>query len=171
MRDVAYHYCPHCATSLTMREIYRQQRPVCPQCGFVHFADPKVAVIGFVTDRDRVLLVQRAINPEKGKWALPGGYMDAGEMPEEALQRELWEEVHLAICVTNLVTILPMITNRAHSQGIVLVYEAKAADPGITLLTCDDDACDAGWFAADEIPSNLAFESTQLLLANWLNKS
>lgn len=169
MRDLPYQYCPHCATPLTVREIYRQQRPLCPQCGFVHFTDPKVAVIGFVTDRDRVLLVQRAINPEKGKWALPGGYMDAGEMPEEALQRELMEEVHLAIHVTALLTILPMVTNQAQSPGIVLAYGAKAADPNAIALTCDDDACDAGWFAAGEIPPNLAFESTQLLLTNWLN--
>ncbi len=167
---MTYQYCPHCATPLTVREIYRQQRTVCPKCGFVHFSDPKVAVIGLVTEGDRVLLVQRAINPEKGKWALPGGYMDAGEMPEEALKRELLEEVHLAIRVTKLLTILPMITNRAHSQGIVLAYEAEVADPNAIALTCDDDVCDAGWFAADEIPPNLAFESTNLLLANWLNK-
>ncbi len=169
MRDVAYQYCPHCATPLVVREVYRQQRPACAACGFVHFADPKVAVIGLVIHQQQVLLIQRAINPEKGKWALPGGYMDAGEMPEEALRRELLEEVHLAIRVTELLTILPMITNRAHSQGIVLAYHAEAADPNAITLTCDDDACDAGWFAPEEIPINLAFASTQLLLANWVN--
>jgi len=167
MRDATYRYCPHCATPLTVREIYRQQRPLCPACGFVHFADPKVAVIGLVTNESQVLLVQRAINPEKGKWALPGGYMDAGEMPEDALQRELLEEVHLAVHITNLLTIFPMLTNQAHSPGIVLAYAAKAADPKVLDLICDDDVCDANWFTADEIPSDLAFESTQFLLANW----
>ncbi|MEZ4620618.1 MAG: NUDIX hydrolase [Caldilineaceae bacterium] len=167
MRDGNYQYCPYCANALQLREIYRLQRPVCPKCGFVHFADPKVAVIGLVTQNAQVLLIQRAINPEKGKWALPGGYMDAGELPEAALRREVWEEVQLAIRVTELLTIFPMITNRVHSQGIVLAYRAEVADRNQIALTAADDAGDAGWFHPDQLPTALAFASTQTLLAEW----
>lgn len=181
MRDGNYEFCPYCATNLQVRDIYNQQRPVCPQCGFVHFLDPKVAVIGLVTHNQRVLLIQRAINPEKGKWALPGGYMDAGEMPDAALQRELLEEVNLAIHVTELLTIFPMVPHRApdpqgqipervRSQGIVLAYRAQVADPAVTALVCADDACAADWFAPTDIPQNLAFESTQTLLNAWLKE-
>lgn len=175
MRDGNYEFCPYCATHLQVREIYNQPRPVCPHCGFVHFLDPKVAVIGLVTHKGRVLLIQRAINPEKGKWALPGGYMDAGEMPEAALQRELLEEVNLAIRVTGLLSIFPMIANRAshphtQTQGIVLAYRAQVADPQATTLVCADDACAADWFMPTEIPVDLAFESTQTLLTNWIEE-
>ncbi len=170
MSDGDYRFCPYCATALQVREIYQQRRPVCPQCEFVHFLDPKVAVVGLVIHHGRVLLIQRAINPEKGRWALPGGYMDAGEMPQAALQRELMEEVNLAVSVTELIELFPMITNRAKSPGIVLAYRAMVANPDETELCCADDAADAGWFLPAEIPTDLAFESTQALLDKWLMK-
>lgn len=174
MSDMIYRYCPRCSTPLQYREIYRQQRPACPACDFVYFRDPKVAVIALVTHCERVLLVQRAINPEKGKWALPGGFMDAGEMPQEALQRELLEEVHLAIRVTDLLTILPMMPSRAQgdtSPGIVLAFQAEVADRNATTLLSDDDVCAAGWFGPQELPTELAFTSTKQLLAAWMKQS
>ena len=103
-----YSYCPHCATPLERLARFNQLRPACPACGFVHFLDPKVAVIGFVTHAGRLLLIRRAVRPAKGKWALPGGYMDAGEMPEDALRRELCEEVGLDIQIERLLNIYPM---------------------------------------------------------------
>lgn len=160
-------YCPYCATPLEVCEIYRQQRPVCPNCRFVHFPDPKVAVIGFVTNGNQVLLIRRAMEPGKGKWALPGGYMDAGEMPEAALQRELLEEVGLSIKISTLLAIFPMIVTSGRSQGIVLAYQAVPAHAHQTTLLCDDDVCEAGWFTPANLPAELAFESTHTLLAQW----
>lgn len=171
MQDSPYRFCPYCATALVQKDVYGQERLVCPACTFVHFQDPKVAVIGLVTHAEQVLLIQRGINPEKGKWALPGGYMDAGEMPEAALRRELVEEVNLDICVTELISIFPMITSRAKGQGIVLAYSATVADPMAITLTCADDACDAGWFTAALLPTDLAFESTRTLLKNWISSN
>lgn len=167
MSRPTYIYCPYCATKLELQERYRQLRPVCPQCGFVHFLDPKVAVIGLVTHGAEVLLIQRGIEPGKGLWALPGGYMDAGEMPEAALQRELLEEVGLQVEIQRLLTIFPMITRATPSHGIVLAYHALPVPGAAMTLTCDDDACAAGWFAPEQLPAALAFESTHTLLAQW----
>jgi len=173
MNRAEYKYCPLCATPLETRTRYRQSRPVCPDCGFVHFTDPKVAVIAFVTHGDKILLARRAVAPAKGKWALPGGYMDAGEMPEAALQRELQEELHLKIRVVQLLDIFPMVVattpqNPAgHNQGIVLAYHAVPADAQSTLLTCDDDVSEADWFIASAVPTDLAFDSTYTLLERW----
>ncbi len=167
MRQVAYKYCPLCATPLAERTIYRQQRLVCPNCHFVHFADPKVAVIALVTHEDKVLVVRRAIDPAKGKWALPGGYMDAGEMPEAALQRELHEELSLDVRIVQLLDIFPMVVTPGRTQGIVLAYHATPADAQRTGFTCDDDVCEAGWFLADQLPTELAFDSTYTLLDRW----
>jgi len=159
-------YCPYCATPLEPREFEHRQRPVCPACGFVHFADPKVAVIAQVEYAGRVLLVRRAVNPAKGLWALPGGYMDAGELPEGALRREVLEEVGLAVTVERLLGIYPMTNGAGPSQGIVLAYRAFPAD-GQTDLTPQDDVSAAAWFGPEELPADLAFESTQTQLAAW----
>jgi ADP-ribose pyrophosphatase YjhB (NUDIX family) len=162
-----YKYCPHCATPLESRDVYGRQRAVCPTCSFIQFHDPKVAVIGLVTHEDRVLLICRAIDPGKGKWALPGGFMDAGEMPAEALQRELQEEVNLRVRVLQLLDIFPMAVRSGRRQGIVLAFHAEPEDAQQIDLCCDAEVSDARWFATDELPINLAFESTHTLLAQW----
>lgn len=167
MSQLLFNYCPFCAAPLAQRSIYGRVRPVCPACGFVQYHDPKVAVIALVTHGERVLLVQRTINPAKGKWTLPGGYMDAGELPDQALQRELLEEVALPVRVEALLDIFPMVVQNGRSQGIVLAYHATPADEQEVALRCQDDACDAGWFLAEEFPADLAFESTAALLGRW----
>ena len=103
MNQRIYRFCPLCGTPLETRWMFQRERPTCPACGFVHFRDPKVAVIGLVTWRNRVLLIRRGVDPMKGMWSLPGGYMDAGEMPANALVRELVEEVGLHVTVDRLV--------------------------------------------------------------------
>jgi ADP-ribose pyrophosphatase YjhB (NUDIX family) len=155
------------------RHIFQRMRRVCPQCQFVQFHDPKVAVIALVTCRERILLIRRAVDPEKGKWALPGGYMDAGELPERAMQRELLEEVGLSVSVERLIDIYPMITPGEQSwinNGIVLAYHAVPRNARCTTLTPNDDASDARWFGAHTLPQALAFESTHQLLALWRNE-
>ena len=171
MSPVDYRYCPHCGAELKPVQVLHQQRPGCVACGFVHFRDPKVAVVGLVTQGDRVLLIRRGVDPGKGRWALPGGYMDAGEMPVEALQRELNEEVGLAVTVQQLLDIYPMAGAQGPSRGIVLAYAAVPAasplDPELQPLTCRDDVTDAAWFTGEELPTDLAFDSTHALLAAW----
>ena len=159
-------YCPYCAKLLEARTLEHRLRPVCQACGYIYFADPKVAVIAQVEQAGRVLLVRRAVNPAKGMWALPGGYMDAGEMPEAALRREVLEEVGLAVTVERLLAIYPMVNGNGPSQGIVLAYRAVPLN-GETELTPQDDVSEAGWFGPDEVPMELAFDSTKTQLATW----
>jgi ADP-ribose pyrophosphatase YjhB (NUDIX family) len=168
MSKRAYRFCPFCGAPLEVRWIFQRERPTCVACGFVHFRDPKVAVIGLVTWRNRVLLIRRGVEPMKGKWSLPGGFMDAGEMPAEALMRELMEEVGLQVDIQRLVGIFPMAGPGVTNQGIVLAYAVHADADDQPLLVSDDDVVDAGWFTADELPDELAFESTQSLVAGWL---
>lgn len=161
-----FRYCPYCAGPIVEEVRFNAERPVCSACGFVQFHDPKVAVIGLVVHRSRVLLIQRAVDPAKGKWSLPGGYMDAGEMPQGALKRELQEEVGLSVKLGELIEIFPMVNSEEERIGIVLAFKGEpTGSPDIPFVA--DDAQDAGWFSADEIPSDLAFESTESLLVNW----
>lgn len=162
-----YRFCPFCATTLVEAFKFEQVRPCCPSCGFVQFPDPKVAVIALVIHQGSILLVQRGVDPAKGRWALPGGYMDAGEMPANALQRELAEEVGLAVDVQDLIQIYPMNNGEGRRVGIVLAFTATPADD-LAIVRVGDDVADAGWFAPDAIPADLAFESTITLIQAWL---
>lgn len=162
-----YRYCPFCGAPLERRERFGALRPTCPACGFTQFHDPKVAVVALVTGGGRVLLVRRGVNPARGRWALPGGYVDAGELPEEALRRELREEVGLEAGQgrLRLLAIFPLVGHPRGAQGIVLAYAAPLDGP--LPAAAQDDVQEARWFAPDELPADLAFASTERLLADW----
>lgn len=163
----SYQYCPYCAAPLQARSVAGHVRPACSNCRFVQFDDPKVAVTAAIEHEQKLLLIRRANDPGKGLWALPGGYMDAGELPEAALRREIMEEVTLSIDVQGLLAIHPLLVQDYSTQGIVLVYRATLADPHVSVATAQDDAAEACWFTADQLPPDLAFASTREVLDQW----
>jgi ADP-ribose pyrophosphatase YjhB (NUDIX family) len=157
-------YCIRCGTPLEDRSVFNKVRRACPACDYIHFPDPKVAAAAFVHEGERVLLVRRAVTPERGKWALPAGYVDAGEDPRAAAIRETLEETGLQI---EIVRLLDVLYNRPNSgpdgASIVIVYEGRVIGGA---LYAHDDADEACWFAADALPE-LAFASTRLVLDAW----
>jgi hypothetical protein len=87
-------YCPRCRTELAGDE----KRVECPECGFVAYSNPvPTATAVCVDDEGRVLLGRRALEPDKGLWDLPGGFVDEAEHPLDAVKRELVEEAGLEI--------------------------------------------------------------------------
>jgi ADP-ribose pyrophosphatase YjhB (NUDIX family) len=161
----SFNYCPRCGAPLAEKIRFGRPRKVCLHCGFVHFRDPKVAVAALVSDGERVLLVRRAAIPRVGYWALPAGYMDADELPEEALVREVAEETGINIRPQGLHGIAPL-AGWVERRGILLVYRAEPI--GGTLIA-RDDVSEVRWFRSEEIPwDEIAFESTERFLQDWM---
>src|SRR5919109_4618965 len=100
---VSHGYCLQCGTPLELRLQEDRQRPTCPNCGFIHYLDPKVAVAVVLGDADGVLLGRRGIDPGSGRWSFPAGYVNRGEVLEEAAEREVFEELGLVVRLTGLV--------------------------------------------------------------------
>lgn len=164
---VVFRYCHRCGAPLAEGIRFGRSRRFCRHCGLVHFQDPKVAVGALVSDGQRVLLVRRAAIPRIGYWALPAGYMDGDELPEDALAREVIEETGLRIEVRGLQCVTPL-GGWAEPRGLLLLYRAEPADPSQE-LSAQDDVTEVRWFAPDEIPwDELAFESTADILHDWL---
>jgi len=157
---IEFAFCPTCGHAMGSGIRHGQQRPVCPACGFVHFANPRVAVVLLLTEGDRLLLIKRGAWPEKGKWALPAGFVDLGEAPEDAAIREMKEETGLEVSIQGLLDL----SFDATSKAIVLLYRARLRGG---LLAADDDALDARWFTPSELPE-LAFESTRRMVEAWI---
>ncbi len=136
--------------------------PFAPRAGGEHFADPKVAVGVFIEKNDKILFVQRASNPHRGKWSLPAGFVNAGEDPAEAAYRECLEETNLK---TRATRILGIYAEKEHEGGadFIIVYRAEVINGN---LFAADDAADAAWFARDNLPE-LAFEATRYFLENF----
>ncbi len=145
-----------------MESRYGQVRPVCPSCGWIHFADPKVAAAVLVEKDNQILLVRRVYNPHRGKWSLPAGFVNAGEDPAEAARRECLEETGLNVRVTRL---LDIHAGREHAGGadFIIVYQAEMLDGH---LTAADDVDAVDWFSREDLPE-LAFEATRYILENF----
>jgi ADP-ribose pyrophosphatase YjhB (NUDIX family) len=163
--DATYRFCPRCGAPLAEGEKFGRMRRHCRYCNFIHFVEPKVAVAGVVTDGTRILLVRRKADPRIGYWALPAGYMDADELPEEALVREVAEETGLSVRVRGLQGVAPL-AGWEKRRGILLLYtaDAPAGEP-----TPGDDVSEARWFTRENVPwDELAFESTAAFVAAWV---
>ena len=167
MDPVDYKYCPVCAAGLEPQAHSGSPRPTCPACGFVHYQDPKVAVVALIHWQGQVLMIQRRFGRSKGCWALPGGFMDPGEMPDDAVQREVREEVGLTVCPETLLGILPMEVPGPGKVGIVLAYAAALQSAPPARLSGADDAAAADWFHPASLPDALAFKGTRRLIRQW----
>ncbi len=148
-------FCPRCAAPMITRPVGDRPRRVCSACGHVHYTDPKVGVGVLVVEGDRVLLIRRAVEPQRGMWSLPAGFLDQGEDPRRTAEREALEEAGLTVAVEALLDVYHN-PPEARGAGIFILYRARyvAGTP-----TPGDDADDARFFPLDALP-DLAFPST-----------
>src|SRR5919202_4174007 len=105
MSPSEYTFCPRCAGRLEGRVIKEgePERLVCGECGFVFYLGPKL-VAGAIFELDGgIVLVQRDIEPGYGKWTFPGGFVERGEVAEDAARRETLEETGVETEVRDIV--------------------------------------------------------------------
>lgn len=152
-------FCPRCGTALVIEERFEKARPVCPHCEWIFFPDPKVAVAVLVKRDKDVLLVRRVNEPARGYWTLPAGFVDAGEDPALAAERECLEETGLKVKVSGLLDVL---SGLEHPRGahIVIFYSAVIISGN---LSPGDDVDRAAFFPESDLPP-LAFSTTQKIL-------
>lgn len=160
MATAEFNYCPRCGTPVNHEERFGKVRPVCPQCEWIHFVDPKVAAAVLVEEQGRVLLVRRAMEPFRGLWTLPAGFINGGEDPAQAAARECLEETGLNVRVMH---VLDIISGKEHPRGadFTIIYHAVVTGGQ---LRPDDDADAVEWFSRASLPP-LAFRATQIVLA------
>src|ERR1044071_9504651 len=160
-----YSFCPMCGGALEPRAIKQNEpeRLVCVRGGVVFYLDPKVAVGAIIRGHERrIVLVKRAIEPGYGNWVYPGGYVNRGELVQEAALREAREEAGLQVRLERLINVYSY-PGRA---PVVIVYAATIV--GGTLMV-DDEGLEARFFRAEEIPwDDLAFPSTNDALREYL---
>jgi ADP-ribose pyrophosphatase YjhB (NUDIX family) len=161
-------FCCRCGAPMTraVPPDDHRERHVCTKCRFVHYLDPKVAC-GTIAELDgRVVLIQRNVDPRKGFWSFPCGFMEMDETTEQAALRETREETGLDA------ELGPHLGTYSYPDGffggavVVVVYRARVTGGS---LRAADDVCDARWIAPTEIPwEKLAFKSSVSAFRDWL---
>lgn len=159
-------YCPRCGENLILKPAYDgKERPTCDACGFIYFADPKVtAGVLLEDDWGRVLLGKRSVDPRMGYWAIPSGYIDYGEAPDDAARRELYEETGLDVELTGLLGVWSFDDDIGEKAGIAIFYRGVVV---AGTLAPADDIEKAVWFTTDDLPAQIAFPVHRDVLTLW----
>jgi 8-oxo-dGTP diphosphatase len=152
-------FCLRCGTALGRRVVFGRRRPVCPNCGYVHFNDPKVAVGVLAERRGKLLLVRRNHEPHLGEWSFPSGYVDAGEQLEAGAIRETKEETGLDVRIDRLLGAW----STAGERVIFIAYAARATGGQIDV---GPECIDVRFFPPGGLPP-LAFQHDQSVLRAW----
>jgi ADP-ribose pyrophosphatase YjhB (NUDIX family) len=136
-------------------------RLTCPDCGFVAYENPKVVVGSVVLHGDRVLLCRRAIEPRRGFWTLPAGYLELEESTEAGAQREAMEEAGARIALDGVLAVY----NIPRISQVQVIYRARLVDPDVAP---GRESLEVALFRWEEIPwGEIAFPSVRWALAHW----
>ncbi|WP_207480335.1 NUDIX hydrolase [Arenibaculum pallidiluteum] len=138
-----------------------RQRLVCPDCGFVNYENPKIVVGSVASWEDRILLCRRAIEPSRGLWTLPAGFMEMNETSAGGAAREAWEEARARIEIDCLLAVydLPWIGQ------VQMIFRARLLAPDVS---AGPESLEVGLFPWDEIPrAEIAFPTVGWALDAW----
>ncbi len=145
----------------TVPEGDTHERMVCPDCGFIAYENPKVVVGSVVVSGDRFLLCRRAIEPRRGFWTLPAGYLEVNESTMAGATREAFEEARARIAIEGLLAVYD-IPRISQVQGI---YRARLAEPS---FEAGPESLEVRLFAWEELPwDDLAFPSVHWSLRHF----
>ena len=158
-----YNYCNRCGSPMEVRDVHGNPRPMCTSCGWVVYLDPKVVVGMLLNLNGGLVMVKRATNPGKGLWSFPAGFVDRGEIAEDAAARETWEETGLESQAKSLAGVY----SRTGDPLVLIVYDGEVT--GGEMKVGGPEVQEVGAFALDELPP-LAFDRDAPIIEAWFNR-
>lgn len=159
-------YCSQCGSDQIKKTVPQddnRSRAVCQSCGTIHYENPKVVVGCLATWQDRVLMARRSIEPRKGLWNLPAGFLEIGESVEEGAAREVLEETEAEVEIKQLHTIY----NLVHVSQVYMHFLAEVKDGK---FGCGPESSEVELMTRKEIPwDEIAFSSTAFALKKFFD--
>ena len=141
-----------------------RERDICVSCGHIAYENPKIVVGAVVVSGTAVLLCRRAIEPRRGFWTLPAGYMELGETLEEGAAREAQEEAEAEIAIEGILGVFSI----ARIGQVHVIFRARFADPRLAHHAPGPESLEVGLFEWDRIPwDEIAFPSVRWALNAW----
>jgi ADP-ribose pyrophosphatase YjhB (NUDIX family) len=157
-------FCSSCGqgVSLLIPEGDHLPRFVCSGCAAIHYQNPRL-VVGCVPEyKGKILLCRRAIEPRRGFWTLPAGFMENGESLQTAAARESMEEALAKVEIGSLVAIVHVL----HAQQVHVMFRARLLDPNVG---AGPESLEVALFEEADIPwGETAFKSLDFALQRYL---
>jgi 8-oxo-dGTP diphosphatase len=161
MTEKNFKYCITCGGKLSLQRVEDRSRLVCLMCGEIHYENPVPCAAALVRNKSgEILLVKRGIEPARGSWALPSGFVEIDETPQGACLRELKEETGLGGRILRLLGVYSQ-ESPMYKQVLIIGYEVEAEgipSPG-------SDSIEVGYFSPDKI-ADIAFPSHREMIAD-----
>ena len=157
-------FCMQCGQPMAIKEIDGTDRLACTSCTFVHWGNYSIGVGALVVRDGKVLLVRRAIEPGKGNWTNPGGYIEQHEPIEETIEREVLEESGVRAKVKEIVAVRDQ-PRDIHNVYIAFSMEYVEGEPEPDGFESDG----AGFFSLEEMKQMKVATFTQWLVDIALN--
>lgn len=151
-----WRFCPRCGGNLTRGEGHR----ACSECGERYWANASPGVQGLLERDGRVLLARRALDPHRGEWDIPGGFLDETELPVDGLRREFREETGIVVERAELMRIDVEPYDGRHVFSVTYLVEGDG-EPSPA-----DDVAELRWFAPGAFPP-MAFPGQNVVLVEW----
>lgn len=160
-------YCTRCGGELRFGPIEGEDRDrlACESCGQIAYVNPRLVVTTIpLLATGEVVLLRRGIEPGRGSWAQPGGFLEVDETVTEGVIRETFEETGLVVAPGDIVGLY----SRLEAAVVVLAVEARVIGGAIRTTP---EALDVQAFAAAAIPwPQIAFKTTYWALVDWLSR-
>lgn len=157
----SYHFCWNCATPLTTIQFEGKTKHACPNCPVVFWDNPLPVAGAIIPSGNGIVLIKRGVEPRIGKWALPAGYVDSFETPDEAVVRESKQEATIDITIDYQLCML----KPPNANQFIVFYVAKRTDqvpqPG-------SDATEAKVFPLDQLPEDIAFPLHRQVIEQYI---
>ncbi len=157
-------FCSQCGAKVAFRmpEGDHLSRFVCEACGEIHYENPKLVVGCVPVHAGKILLCRRAIEPRRGYWTVPAGFMENGETLQQAAARESFEEALARVEIGSLLSIVHVL----HAHQVHVFFRAVLEEPA---FGAGAESLEAALVAPEDIPwSKIAFPSTEFTLQRYL---
>jgi ADP-ribose pyrophosphatase YjhB (NUDIX family) len=141
-----------------------RERMICADCGHIAYENPKVVVGSVVVADDAVLMCRRAIEPRRGFWTLPAGYLELGETLEEGAAREAWEEAQAEIVLDGILGVFSI----SRIGQVQVIFRARFAAADTPRFAAGPESLEVALFRWQRIPHDeIAFPSVIWALEAW----
>ena len=159
-------FCQECGSPLVEALLGGRQRPNCQTCGYIHYGLHSIGVGGLVVRGDRVLLIQRAQTPGKGRWTIPGGYVEHDEVMDQAVVREVYEETGIETEVERLYAVRQRVTPTDSNVYFVFKLRQTGGEVSTDQNPEPEEIAQVGFYSIQEMDKlpNLADFTRHLIL-------